>query len=154
MGAAILLGGAAHLYQMAASDPGLFDLLWICNTMLIASAALFLMRFHRSVNAAVFFWTALGSVTWLCFLVARPEQFRVTSLTSHVLVPLCSGWWLHRLGVAPGGWKWAAAIGEASFLSFVFFHPDRDLLFLFPFTEAGALTRVGAVVALQVYYGA
>ena len=153
LGCLVLVGASAHIAQMRTDSPGLVDLVWICNTMLVVACVNLLARFHRGVNWAVFFWTALGSVTWAAFLVARPDQFRVTSLTSHALLPAASGWLVFRQGVPRGGWRWALGIGQLSFVLFMAFHPQKDLLFLFNYSDASALVQIVAVVAVQLYYG-
>lgn len=154
LGTFVAVGAGLHIRSMIEGPSGLVDILWICNSMTLGFCCLSLIRLHRGVNFAVFFWTAIGLPSWALYVLAHPDQFRFTSLTAHVLVPLCSGLIVCRARIPANAWVWTALTGQLSLFAFLWFHPERDLLFLFDFSASPPLVQAGAILGLHLYYGA
>ncbi len=154
LGLVLLVLAAAHLRTMVMNEPGLIDIVWSCNLAFGMAVFLFLWRFNGALLFTVFFWSAVGSVTWAIFLIFEPSIFRLTSLSSHVLVPLFAFVYVRRFGVPPRAWTHAAILGEISFFFLVAFHPERNYLFLFNFDAAPVHEKIVACILIQSYYAA
>ncbi len=153
-GFVVLILFGAHVWTMSQTEPGLVDLTWICNSMSLVEVFLLLIRFHQAANAAVFFWTAYGGIVWAIFLCFVPDEFRMTSLVSHLLVPTVSFAYLRPLPAPRQTWKWVAGFGEITFLLFVLAHPQVQRLYLFDFDSAARVIRILATMGLHAAYGA
>lgn len=147
------VGASMHYWLMRLEPHGYLDALWLCNVLLWVAPLNLVWRYWRDLGAAVFFWSLLGAISWAVAVWLSPELFRYSSLTSHLILPLVSSFFLQKYGCGRRWWTVAITLGALAFWPFVFLHPDRDMLFLFGFTQAPFWQKGVAVVLLHVYYG-